>query len=230
MRTLNKAVKTAKLDKGNWKQEIFTFLRHYRATPHSTTGLSPCEMLNGRKLRTELPMKPQKKQVRFEDQITLSQRRDERLKAYMKELADRRNHAQENTLQIGDDVLVKQEKANKLSTAYDQTPYKIVQKKDSMITAENDEGKSITRNSSHFKKISEKCGKSYKKNLLIDFEDTSVSDCADQATDTHSELSNNADNVNGLDNNTENVDSGIGTRHSSRTRKQPLYLKDYVRS
>ena len=32
MRTLNKAVKTAKLEKGNWKQEIFTFLRHYRAT------------------------------------------------------------------------------------------------------------------------------------------------------------------------------------------------------
>ena len=55
----------------------------------------------------------------------MSQKRDERLKAYMKELADSRNHAQENTLNVGDHAQVKQEKAKKLSTMYDRTPYRI---------------------------------------------------------------------------------------------------------
>ena len=49
MPTLGKAI-----DGGNWKQEIFMFLRHYRATPHSLIGLSPAEMLNRRKLRMEV--------------------------------------------------------------------------------------------------------------------------------------------------------------------------------
>ena len=240
MRTLNKAVKTAKLEKGNWKQEIFTFLRHYRATPHSTTGLSPCEMLNGRKLRTEMPMKPQKKKVRFEDQIKMSQKRDERLKAYMKELADSRNRAQENTFNVGDPVLVKQEKANKLSTMYDHTPYRIKQKKESMITAENEEGKCITRNSSHFKKISEKCKETsekyhsretYSNNLLMDNDDTDNS-AETEDTSCEIEVAHNADNVNSMDTNSDNPEKSEATptpRRSKRIRKPPLYLKDYVR-
>ena len=71
MRTLGKAIRTAKVDSGNWKQEIFMFLRHYRATPHSSTGLSPAEMLNGRKLRTEVRNVSKKKTVTFQDLWTL---------------------------------------------------------------------------------------------------------------------------------------------------------------
>ena len=32
-----------------------TFLRNYRATPHSTTAKSPAELLHGRQLRIKLP-------------------------------------------------------------------------------------------------------------------------------------------------------------------------------
>ncbi|CAB3996633.1 Transposon Tf2-9 poly [Paramuricea clavata] len=55
MRTLEKAIRTAHLEKKNWKQEINVFLRQYRATPHSTTNTSPSEALNSRKLQTLLP-------------------------------------------------------------------------------------------------------------------------------------------------------------------------------
>ena len=34
----------------NWQEELFHFLRNYRATPHSITGISPAELLFGRKL------------------------------------------------------------------------------------------------------------------------------------------------------------------------------------
>ena len=55
MRTLEKAIRTAVIEGKNWRQELFTFLRQYRATPHSTTGKSPSELLNGRKLKSTLP-------------------------------------------------------------------------------------------------------------------------------------------------------------------------------
>ena len=38
MTTLEKVAKTAVIEGNNWRQEIFTFLRQYRAIPHSTTA------------------------------------------------------------------------------------------------------------------------------------------------------------------------------------------------
>ena len=55
MMTLEKCVRTATIEHKNWKEELNKFLRQYRATPHSTTGISPCEALNQRKLKTTLP-------------------------------------------------------------------------------------------------------------------------------------------------------------------------------
>ena len=44
IRTLEKAIRTAVIEGKNWKQELFTSLRQYRATPHSTTGKSPSDV------------------------------------------------------------------------------------------------------------------------------------------------------------------------------------------
>ena len=55
MRTLEKAIRAAHIEEGNWKQALYTFLRQYRATPHSTTSTSPSEALNNRKLKIPLP-------------------------------------------------------------------------------------------------------------------------------------------------------------------------------
>ena len=41
---------------GNVKIHLFIFLARYRVTPHSTTELSPAELLMGRKLRTTLDL------------------------------------------------------------------------------------------------------------------------------------------------------------------------------
>ena len=56
-----RAVQTLKnaLRKGNAKDlptTLARFLFHYRTTPHSTTGLTPAEMLMGRPLRTHLDL------------------------------------------------------------------------------------------------------------------------------------------------------------------------------
>jgi len=55
MPNLEKRVQTAVVEGKNWKQELYKFLRQYRATPHTTTNVSPSEALNGRKLKITLP-------------------------------------------------------------------------------------------------------------------------------------------------------------------------------
>jgi hypothetical protein len=54
MRTIQKTLRAAHLENKNWKQELFLFLRNCRATPHSTTGVSPAELLFGRKLTVKI--------------------------------------------------------------------------------------------------------------------------------------------------------------------------------
>ena len=49
--TLLKILRIAKIEKANFKREMENFILAYRSTPHSTTGMSPAEMLFNRKLR-----------------------------------------------------------------------------------------------------------------------------------------------------------------------------------
>ena len=55
MRTVEKTVRAVQIENKCWKQEIFKFLRNYRATPHCTTGKSPFEMLFGRPMKIKIP-------------------------------------------------------------------------------------------------------------------------------------------------------------------------------
>ena len=45
----------AGIEKINWKSEMCNVLFHYSTTPHSVSGISPGELLMGRKLRDKLP-------------------------------------------------------------------------------------------------------------------------------------------------------------------------------
>jgi hypothetical protein len=143
MRTLNKVIITAHTEQLNWKQQLYRFLRNYRATPHASTDKTPAELLFGRKMRIKLP--------EVSPTVTDSDLKckDATAKRKMKEYTDDRNNAKPATFQIGDDVLVRQRKRNKFSSYNNPIPYHIVAIKGSMITAENAKHK-ITRNSSYF--------------------------------------------------------------------------------
>ena len=54
MKTIGKAIRAAHTEHRSWKQEIYTFLRNYRATPHATTDMSPGEILFGKKSNAKL--------------------------------------------------------------------------------------------------------------------------------------------------------------------------------
>ena len=57
MPMLKKVIQSAHVEK-NRKQELYKFLRNYRATSHSRTGVTPAEAMFGRKMKVKLPKAP----------------------------------------------------------------------------------------------------------------------------------------------------------------------------
>lgn len=142
---LSTAVNAAQLDCGDWRQEIFSFLRHYRATPHSTTGKSPAELHLNRKIKTELPFLKKDPVIIYE----ALRRKDDRVKQHIKELADKRHHATPIDIQSGDKVLLRTPGQN---IPYDPNPYDVTERKGTMVTIERGQQK-LARNRSALKRI-----------------------------------------------------------------------------
>ena len=113
----------------------------YRATPHSTTEVSPFEAMYNRKMKLDLPIAATQSKVINQDVIERSQNR-------MKERAGKPHQ-----LVVGDCVLVKQAKKNKLTPSYNPVPAIVTNIKGSMVTVHTG-GTTITRDGSRFKKIS----------------------------------------------------------------------------
>ena len=151
VRTLGKCTRSAHAEGRNWNQDLHKFLRQYRATPHSTTNISPCEALNQRKLKKTLP-EPSHSQTTPYDSHSNMKFRDAVQKSKMKAYADNKAHAREKSMNPGTVVLMKQPKANKLSTPFNPNPLVVKEKKGTMVTV-RDGSKMVTRNSSQFKVI-----------------------------------------------------------------------------
>ncbi|PFX29727.1 Potassium channel subfamily T member 1 [Stylophora pistillata] len=136
--TVKKVIKTAKLECKNPKQELNRLLRNYRATPHSTTRVAPATALFGRPMKMKLP------------ELTTPRS----AKAKIKKHADNKRYVKPSTIKEGDTVFVKRDDSKKKSdTPYDPRPHIIVGKKGSMVTAQDDDGVQVTRNSSFFKNV-----------------------------------------------------------------------------
>jgi len=113
--TLNKALQAVRMDTGSWEQEVFKFLRHDIAIPYATTGMSPSELLNNRKLKTELPCRVKRKCWDF---MMMSYWQSERQRSQrvpgtlMKELADNERNVRLSNIGVGDMVQARQPKTN----------------------------------------------------------------------------------------------------------------------
>ena len=79
---------------GSLETRLSRFLFHYRSTPHSTTGISPAELLMGRHLRTQLSL------IRPNLAVHVAARQKHQKEHYDKNTAQR-------VLEIGDSVFVR---------------------------------------------------------------------------------------------------------------------------
>ena len=117
----------------------------YRSTPHSTTGVSPAELLFGRQIRTKLP---QLREFSIEDE---ARDRDNERKEKGKVYVDRKRNARESEILEGDKMILREEKENKLSTPLKQSPFTVVQENGNSVLVEG-EGVQYYRNVIHVKK------------------------------------------------------------------------------
>ena len=153
VKTMKKSVKAAKSEGKNWRKEIHAFLRNYRTTPHSTAGVAPSTLFLKRAVRNKLP------QSKCADPVAeIVRKRDVEQKWKMKYHADRKRYVKPCDLEVGEPVLVKRPfTASKAHAPYESRPMTIVARKCSMITARNNQGQNVTRNSSLFKSQETPC-------------------------------------------------------------------------
>ena len=138
--SIEKRLRIAHAEGRNWRNELLTYLAAYRATPHATTGASPAKLLYGRELRTKLPNLSDMS----DDQEVRDHDADR--KGASKLYADRRRHATHSDLRPGEEVLVRTEQYDKLSTPFHPTPFRVVARNGSQVTVQSPAGVRYKRN------------------------------------------------------------------------------------
>jgi chemotaxis protein histidine kinase CheA len=154
MKNLGKVLKTAEIEKRNTWQAVQTFLQAYRETPHSSTGVPPALLMLSYRRNTGIPgvdITPQHAVALHKQAVS----NDAKAKARMKDEYDVRMRTKNPTIVVGNSVLVRRKTFNKSTSPWDPNPYEVTSVKGSMITAERtgQNAHTITRNSSHFKRV-----------------------------------------------------------------------------
>ena len=169
LRNLNKMYRTAKAEGRSWQQALYTYLRNYRSTPHSTTGVTPASLLFAHTFRTRLP------DAHTDPTNPIIRAKDAHQKKIMKTNADKKTSMRSHKLKVGDRVLVKQTGIISTSmTPYQLQPLTITTLKGSMVTATRDDNTTITRNASFFKPVKQNIPSTAKPTVQYDPDDSDL--------------------------------------------------------
>ena len=142
-RSMKEAVQAGCIEGKKLKESVNDFVEMYRATPHSATSVSPFEAMHGgRKMKLRLPMTIGKDDV-------INRKKEEE---YKKKMVDSRPGKCHN-LKVGDTVLMRQKKQNKLTTRFNPEKLKVTEVRGSSIEAVDNQGVSVFRDASFFKRI-----------------------------------------------------------------------------
>ena len=137
----------------NWRTELLVWLMAYRSTPQMTTGATPCYMMFGREIRSKLPeLKRDTVEVPSEE---VQSERDWSGKLKGKTYADLKRGATAKNIRVGNTVLLRADKTNKLSTNFNPAPFEVIQKTGREVTLRNKTGVELKRNTAFVKKHNE---------------------------------------------------------------------------
>ncbi len=152
MQPLGKSTRVIGRPSPNYEEEVRNYVAAYNSTPHSTTGMTPRELMFRTKT-SSIRMPTFHQSAPLNETQTKAVENDARAKAKSKEQADACSRAQEHKFRIGDQILLKQVRRNKTYSLFDPAPYTITSINQSMAIICRD-GKSYARNVSmiqHFK-------------------------------------------------------------------------------
>ena len=129
---LGKALKTATIEGKVWQQETTHLLLQYHTTPHSTTEVSPAELVFNRVVQGAFPSLKKNNVVDRHKEARENELSSQR---YNKHYAGRRRRTKPSDLKFGDYVLVKQDRQKKLTTAtFSEAPYTVTERNNSRAT------------------------------------------------------------------------------------------------
>lgn len=191
----------------DWMWDLRTFLLTYNSTPHSTTGVAPSELMFGRTVRDKLPSFTDPRNNVTDEPI---RDHDWEKKCSGARYADKRRHAKQTELKVGDIVVAKQiMKQNKLSTTFAPEEYSIIKINGSDVEIRSEEtGHVYHRNVAHLKAIpqAEEPG-----------DEDELEGFAEEAEVQQDENETAA-----------NGNAGTSTDRPARISKRPAYLGDFV--
>ena len=177
MKSIKKVWHCARIEKKNFKQELYKFLRQYRATPHSTTGRSPAEILFKRTIRTRLP-------GRFVPEHDPELRaQNDQAKAKQKKYKDAKANVRPHNIQVGDKVLLLQ-KVTKTKSVYDPEPFEVIEVHGTQIKAERGRETKV-RDAQKFKKVDRMAQRNYRRMrepLVVHTGEPDIIDSGEQLT------------------------------------------------
>ena len=133
VKTLCKLIHTCAVEGKDARKELNKFLLQYRAIPHLSTSRSPAEMLYNRRIRTKLPI--HQVDSENEDRKGVREQHDSR-KREQKRQFDKRHRATAKNIEVGDQVLVKQQKST-TCPPFNPEPLTVTHVRGNRITATN---------------------------------------------------------------------------------------------
>ena len=144
-RSIVKRLRIAQAEGKPWREELLTYPFAYRTTPHSVMGVPPAELMFHRKIKTKLPELPSSDNLTHDEEI---RDRDRLRKEKGREYSDYTRSAKPSNIKVGDSVLLRQKKQDKLSTPFKPIPMSVISK--------SPEGVVYKRNSTQLKRYYER--------------------------------------------------------------------------
>ena len=149
-RDLKKTVQTAITEGRAWRKVLCDSLLSYRNAPHSTTGVSPSQLLFSRNLRDKLPISSCASDSKVSRKAV--KERDQSNKAKMKFYEDKRRKSQTNNQNYkrGDLVSVINCKRNKFTGKWNKQPFTVIQEKGASVLFESASERKCLFHKPHF--------------------------------------------------------------------------------
>ena len=152
MKNIAKVIRSAKVERKNWKQAMNAFLRNYRSTPHATTGVPPSVLMFGTNRTNRLPtIIDENKAKSTWDEYAKSEDQFQKQKAQLYQ--NKKRHAKAQNFQTGDSVIYRENPLNKHSTKYQPEPMIVTNTKGSLMEVEDKEGSKLVRDASKFQSL-----------------------------------------------------------------------------
>lgn len=142
-----KRIRIAQAEGQDWKRELRKYVTIYRSIQHATTGKSPAELLFQRKIRGKLP------DITTPHWDLEARDKDAEQKGKAKIHTDNRRGAKLSDIEVGDQVLVKQDKIDKFTTTFQSTPHKVIHREGNSVVVQSPTGATYARNTTFVKKF-----------------------------------------------------------------------------